>query len=288
MHAEVERRLQEFGPNEVKPAKRRAPWVGLVQELTSFFSIILWMAAGLAFIAEWSDPGQGMARIGYAVVTVILVSGLFSFWQEHRVEQTLAALRNLLPQQCLVLRDGTISHELAVHLVPGDIVHLEQGDKIPADCRLIEAYGVRVNNAAVTGESSPQARDAAAASAPDLRDSSNVVLAGTLMAAGQAKAVVFATGIRTEFGKIAHLTQMSGDEASPLRHELEHLSRVTALIAVVIGVLFFSFGWFIGIPFWKAFIPPPSFAPTRREHSPRTAWWSSAYFWVAISSHRRG
>lgn len=254
VHPEVERRLQEFGPNEVKPAKRQAPWVRLVQELSSFFSVILWIAAGLAFIAEWSDPGQGMARIGYALVTVILVSGLFSFWQEHRVEQTLAALRNLLPQQCLVLRDGTISRELAAHLVPGDIVHLEQGDKIPADCRLIEAYGVRVNNAAVTGESSPQARDAAAASAPDLRDSSNVVLAGTLMAAGQAKAVVFATGTRTEFGKIAHLTQMSGDEASPLRHELEHLSRVTALIAVVIGVLFFSFGWFIGIPFWKAFI----------------------------------
>lgn len=251
---EVERRLVEFGPNAVKPAKRKAPWLRLTQEVTSFFSLILWIAAGLAFFAEWNDPGQGMARIGYALITVILVSGFFSFWQEHRVEKTLEALRNLLPQRCLVWRDGTVARELAERLVPGDIVQLEPGDKIPADCRVIDGYGVRVNNAAVTGESAPQARDAAAAQSIDLLDSPNVLLAGTLMAAGRAKAVVFATGARTEFGKIANLTQTAGDEPSPLRLELMHLSRLTALIAIVIGVLFFSLGWFIGIPFWKAFI----------------------------------
>jgi sodium/potassium-transporting ATPase subunit alpha len=146
--AEVERRLHEYGRNEVEKVARGPLWLRLIKEFTTFFSLILWVAAGLAFFAEWSEPGQGMAKVGYAIVTVILVSGLFSFWQEYRVEQTLAALRKLLPQQAQVLREGKVTRVPAEQLVPGDIVHLEQGDSIPADCRLIEAFGARVNNAA--------------------------------------------------------------------------------------------------------------------------------------------
>ena len=138
--------------------------------------------------------------------------------------------------------------------MPGDIIHLEQGDNIPADCRLIEAYDARVNNAAVTGESLPKAREAAASAADDLIDSKNLVLAGTSMVSGQAKAVVFATGMYTEIGKIAHLTQTAAEGVSPLRREIAHLSRLTAILAVLIGLSFFSLGWMIGIPFWKAFI----------------------------------
>ena len=229
-------------------------WLRLLREFITFFSLILWIAAGLAFFAEWSDPGQGMAKVGYAIVTVILVSGLFSFWQEYRVERTLAALRSLLPQQAQVLREGKTDLVPAEQLVPGDIVHLQQGDNIPADCRLIEAYDALVNNAAVTGESLPKAREAAASTADDLIDSKNVVLAGTSMVSGKAKAVVFATGMHTEFGKIAHLTQAAAGEVSPLRKEIAHLSRLTAILAVLIGLAFFSVGWTIGIPFWKDFI----------------------------------
>jgi sodium/potassium-transporting ATPase subunit alpha len=252
--AEVERRLHEYGRNEVEKVARGPLWLRLTKEFASFFSLILWVAAGLAFFADWSDPGQDMAKVGYAIVTVILVSGLFSFWQEYRVEQTLAALRKLLPQQAQVLRDGHVVRVPAEQLVPGDIVHLEQGDKVPADCRLIEAFGARVNNAAVTGESLPKARVAELSEAIELIDSKNVVLAGTSMVSGQAKAVVFATGIHTEFGKIAHLTQTAGEEVSPLRKEIAHLSRLTAILAVLIALLFFSLGWTIGIPIWKAFI----------------------------------
>ena len=251
---EVERRLHEYGRNEVEKVTRGPLWLRLAQEFTSFFSLILWVAAVLAFFAEWSDPGQNMAKVGYAIVMVILVSGLFSFWQEYRVEQTLAALRKLLPQQAQVLREGKVIRVPAEQLVPGDIVHLEQGDNVPADCRLIEAFGVRVNNASVTGESLPIAREAGPSEADDLIDSKNVVLAGTSMVSGQVKAVVFATGMHTEFGKIAHLTQTAGEEVSPLRKEIAHLSRVTAILAVLIGLVFFSLGWMIGIPLWKAFI----------------------------------
>jgi sodium/potassium-transporting ATPase subunit alpha len=252
--AEVERRQHEYGRNEMVKVAREPLWLRLIKEFITFFSLILWVAAGLAFFAAWSDPGQEMAKVGYAIVTVILVSGLFSFWQEYRVEQTLTALRKLLPQQAQVLRDGKITRVPAEQLVPGDIVQLEPGDKIPADCRLIEAFGTRVNNSAVTGESLPKAREANPSEVDDLIDSKNVVLAGTSIVSGQAKAVVFATGMHTEFGKIAHLTQTAGEEISPLRKEIAHLSRLTAILAVLIGLIFFSLGWVIGIPVWKAFI----------------------------------
>ena len=108
--AEVERRLREFGRNGVEEVARRRPlWLRFLREFITFFSLILWLAAGLAFVADWSDPGQDMAKVGYAIVTVILVSGLFSFWQEYRVEQTLAALRKLLPRQAQVLREGKVT-----------------------------------------------------------------------------------------------------------------------------------------------------------------------------------
>ena len=104
--AEALRRLHEYGLNRVEEVARESLVLRFLKEFTHFFALILWLAAALAFLAEWSDPGQGMAKIGYAILAVIVVSGLFSFWQEFRVERTLAALRELLPQQVEVLRDG--------------------------------------------------------------------------------------------------------------------------------------------------------------------------------------
>lgn len=252
--AEAERRLRELGPNLVPEVAREPPWLRLLKEFVHFFSLILWVAAGLAFVAEWSAPGQGMAKIGYAIVAVILVSGVFSFWQEYRVERTLAVLRKLLPQQVKVLRDGKVIQGSAEQLVPGDVVLLEQGDNIPADCRLVEAFGVRVNNAAVTGESLPKAREAGPSEVDELIYAKNIVLAGTSMVTGQATAVVFATGVHTEFGKIAHLTQTAGEAVSPLGKELAHLSRLIAVLAIVIGLLFFAIGRMVGVSFWQDFI----------------------------------
>ncbi len=251
---EVERRLREHGLNVVQEYPRESPWLRLLKELFQFFSLILWVAAALAFVAEWSDPGQGMARIGYAIVIVIVVSGAFSFWQEYRVERTLAALRQLLPQKVKLLRDGKVILESAQRVVPGDIVVLEQGDNVPADCRLVEAFDVRANNAAVTGESLPLVRDATPSAADETVRSKNTLLAGTSIVSGQAKAVVFATGMHTEFGKIARLTQTAVKVVSPLRRELARLSRFIALLALLIGLLVFAIGWIVGVPFWKDLI----------------------------------
>lgn len=251
---EAERRLREYGLNRVEEVARESRLLRVLKEFFQFFSVVLWVAAGLAFVAEWSAPGQGMAKLGVAIVAVILISGLFSFWQEYRVERTLDALRKLLPQQVKVLRAGKVGQLLVEQLVPGDIVLLEQGDNIPADCRLVEAFGVRVNNATVTGESLPQARDAGPSEAQEIIRGKNILLAGTSMVSGQAKAVVFATGMHTEFGKIAGLTQAGGEGVSPLRKEIAHVSRLILILAVIIGLIVFALSRSIGVSFWQAFI----------------------------------
>ena len=251
---EAERRLKEYGLNRVERVVRQHPLWLLLREFTRFFSVILWCAAGLAFLAEWFDPGQRMARIGYAVIIVILISGVFSFWQEHRIERTLAALQRLLPKQVNALRDGAILRVPAEQIVVGDIILLEAGDNVPADCRLIEGFAVRVNNATVTGESASKALSAAPSAEGDLTHAKNILLAGTSVVSGQARAVIFATGALTEFGRIAHLSQAGRSTVSPLRRQLVYLSRLIAILAITIGVTFFVIGTLIGVPFWQDFI----------------------------------
>ncbi len=247
---EAQRRRAEFGPNHVEEVGRENLLLSFAREFTHFFAIILWIVAALAFLAEAFDPGQGMGRLGVAIVGVILINGVFSFWQEYRAERAVAALRKLLPQQVEVLRAGEIVQILAIDLVPGDIVLLEEGDYVPADCRLVEAAGLRVNAATITGESLPQARNADPGSESSPLLAKNIVLAGTSVVSGQARGLVYATGMHTEFGKIAHLTQTAGKGASPLQREIARLSRIVAFLATGIGILFFLIGQALGLPFW--------------------------------------
>jgi sodium/potassium-transporting ATPase subunit alpha len=252
---EAARRLTEFGPNHVEEVAREHLLLGFAREFTHFFAIILWIGAALAFLAEHFDPGQGMARLGIAIVGVILVNGIFSFWQEYKAEQAVAALRQLLPQKVQALRGGEIVEMPATGLVPGDIVLLEEGTIIPADCRLIEAFGLRVNTATVTGESLPKARTTEPSAELSVDNSPlyarNVVLAGTSVVSGQARAVVYATGMHTEFGRIAHLTQTVGTGSSPLQREIARLSRIVAALATGMGVALFFIGQAMGLPTWE-------------------------------------
>ena len=158
--AEALRRLAEYGPNRVQRARREPALVRLLRELFRFFSVILWIAAGLAFVAR-CQPGEGMAQIGYVIVADFN-TGAFSFWQEHRIERTLAALERLLPQHVKVLRDGSARLLPIEQIVVGDVIILEQGDNIPADCRLAEAFGVKVNAATVLDGSPAEMIDAKA------------------------------------------------------------------------------------------------------------------------------
>jgi calcium-translocating P-type ATPase len=248
---EAARRLGEFGPNRVEAVDREPLAWRLGREFTHFFAIILWLGAALAFVAEAFDPGQGMARLGAAIVGVILVNGVFSFWQEYRAERAVAALRELLPQQVKVLRDGAVLARPAAELVPGDVVLLAEGDNVPADCRLIAASGLRVNTATLTGESLPRPRSADPHAEVSPLLARNLVLAGTTVVSGQGRGVVYATGMRTEFGHIAHLTQTAGEVASPLQREIRRLSRLVAALASGLGGVFFLVGQALGLPFWE-------------------------------------
>ena len=251
---EAARRLAEFGPNRVEEVGRENLLLGFAREFTHFFALILWLAAALAFLAERYDPGQGMARLGLAIVGVIFINGLFSFWQEYKAERAVAALRQLLPQKVKALRSGEIAQMLATDLVPGDILLVEEGDFVPADCRVIEAFGLRVNTATVTGESLPKARNADISAEESPLFARNILLAGTSVVSGQGRAAVYATGMRTEFGRIAHLTQTAGEATSPLQREIARLSRIVAALATGIGVVFFFIGQALGLPFWENFL----------------------------------
>jgi sodium/potassium-transporting ATPase subunit alpha len=249
--AEATRRQAEFGPNHVEEVGRESLLLTFAREFTHFFAIILWIGALLAFLADSFDPGQGMARLGVAIVGVIIVNGIFSFWQEYRAEKAVAALRQLLPQKVQALRGGEIVELLASELVPGDIVLLEEGNFVPADCRLTEAFGLRVNTATVTGESLPMARDTEPSNEQSPLYAKNVVLAGTSVVSGQARGVVYATGMHTEFGRIAHLTQTAGKSVSPLQIEIARLSRIVAMLATGMGALLFMVGQAMGFPTWE-------------------------------------
>lgn len=248
---EAARRLVEFGPNHVEEVRRENLLLSFAREFTHFFAIILWIAATLAFLAEHFNSGQGMSSLGVAIIGVIIVNGIFSFWQEYKAEQAVAALRQLLPQKVRALRGGSIVEMLACGLVPGDIVLLEEGNFIPADCRLIEAFGLRVNTATITGESLPLARNTEPSPEDSPLYAKNVMLAGTSVVSGQARAMVYATGMHTEFGRIAQLTQTAGATSSPLQREIARLSRIVAALASGMGVVMFFIGQAIGLPTWE-------------------------------------
>jgi calcium-translocating P-type ATPase len=248
--AEALRRVAEYGPNIVQEIRGQSLAIRFLKQFTHFFALILWVAAALAFVAGRNQPGGGMATLGYAILGVILVNGAFSFWQEYRAERAIAALRRLLPQHAKVLRDGKLTDIPAIHLVPGDVLLLEEGDVVPADCRLLDAVGIRVNAAAITGESVPLSRTAGSSDEDDVIRATNVLLAGTSLVRGQGRALAFATGMHTEFGKIAGLTQMVVEPPTPLQQEIARLSRLVAIISTSLGVVFFAVGQVLGLPFW--------------------------------------
>jgi calcium-translocating P-type ATPase len=244
---EAASRWAEFGPNRIEQLPRVPLLVRFVAQFTHLFAALLWLAALLAFLLDVHAPGQGMETLALAIVAVILINGAFAFWQEYRAEETMAALQQMLPHQVRILRDAAVAVLATERLVPGDVVFLSAGDDVPADSRLIEAYGVRVNTATITGEACPVSRDAQSAGTEDVLHSRNVVLAGTSLTSGEAKALVFSTGMRTAFGQIARLTQATSDAPSPLQREVTALSRLIAALALTIGAVVFVIGRFVGL-----------------------------------------
>ena len=247
--AEVAELRHELGPNRLEGRPARW-WVhSLGRQFGNFFSLLLDLSAGICFFAEHVQPGEGMALLGWTLLAVSVLNAGFSFVQEYRAERAMEALRRLLPEKVAVRREGVEGELLAVDLVPGDVVLLREGDKVPADLRLVESDRLLVDNAALTGESRPLSLVAKAATG-ELLAADNVAFAGCTVLRGNGTGVAFATGLRTQFGRIAALSQDIQRKASPLERETRHMVRVLTLIAVAMGLLLFAYGVWSGRSLW--------------------------------------
>lgn len=232
--AEVQERLVRYGHNVIRTIKGKPLYIKLLSNFIHLMAILLWVGGFVAFIAR-------MPQLGIAVWMVNIINGAFSFWQEFRAEKATEALKKLLPAYTRVLRSGVEEKVLAEELVPGDVILLGEGESISADARLVAQAELKCDQSTLTGESRPVDKN----TEPFLQegishtDIPNLVFAGTHVSSGTGKAVVVSTGMNTEFGKIANLTQSVGEELSPLQKEMVTVTKQVTIIAVAVGVIFF-------------------------------------------------
>jgi len=232
--AEAARRLDALGPNVLRESAPEAWWWRLLRQ---FRELVIWILLAAAVVAglmgDWADTA--------AIAAIVLVNAIIGFLQEERAAHALAALERMSAPVAKVVRGGERRTCPARELVPGDRIELEAGDSVPADARLLGGFGLRVQESALTGESVPVEKDAAATLPPGtpLGDRRTIVHAGTVTAAGRGEALVVATGMNTELGRIAGLLDRAAPQATPLQRRLGELGRVLVVVClIVVGIVF--------------------------------------------------
>jgi magnesium-transporting ATPase (P-type) len=243
--AEAETRISLYGQNILSQQKKEPLWEKLIRELFHPPALVLLIVGLIALL-------QRDGILALIIWSIIVVNTGFSFWREYRAEQAIEKLREILPSFAHVIRDGVESYIPSSELVPGDVLVLAEGDNIGADARVIEEYGLRTNNATLTGEAIPSRKTADPSLQPGISELErpNLIFAGTSIASGTGRAVVTATGMSTQFGRIAHLTQSIAEEPTLFQKELNHLSKFTSWIAAGVGAIVFIVGYFsLAIPF---------------------------------------
>ena len=252
---EAARRLKEKGHNVLAEKRKTSPLVLFLMQFSDFMVLVLLGATLLsALLGEYSDA--------VVIIGVVLLNAVLGFIQEYKAEQSLEALRELTAPTAKTLRDG-VRHEIpAEELVPGDIVLIEAGDRIPADIRLCEVRQLLVNEASLTGESEPAAK--IAETLPEektvLGERVNMVFMGTMAVGGYASGVVVATGMATEMGRVAHLIQDAENEDTPLQKRLEQLGRYLVIGCLLICALVVMMGVAQGLPAYNMFMAGISLA----------------------------
>ena len=227
-------RLEEYGPNELADRGQKSLWAMLWEQVSNTLVVMLIIAAvASAFLGDYKDA--------VAIVAIVVLNTLLGLFHEHRAEHAMAMLRRLAVPSVRVRRDGRVAEIAWREIVPGDVVLLEAGNMVPADCRLIECVNLRAQEASLTGESEPVDKTSEPLAERDLpvADQRNLVFMGTLVTYGRGVAIVLATGMRTELGRIADLIQSVEREATPLQKRLDQLGKALAVIALVlVGVIF--------------------------------------------------
>lgn len=241
---EVIKRLQEFGPNELKEEKKKRWYHLLFEQFTSILIIILIISAIVsAFLAI--QEGEPMTD-AYVILIIVVMNAILGFVQEYRAEQAVEALKAMVSPHVLVIREGKEESIDSKLLVPGDIILLEAGSRVPADSRLIEAANVEVDEAALTGESRPVSKNIRSVRKDaGIGDQTNMVFMGTVLTNGRAVGVVTETGMKSQFGKIAGMVQAIDVEDPPLRQKMERMGRQLATISVILTVFVFFILWFV-------------------------------------------
>ena len=242
---EVQRRLIEYGPNELKSAPETPWWERLIEQFQNFLVIILLVATVISMI-EWllQDPREtALPYEAIVILAIVVLNALLGFFQEARAERSVRALMALAAPESTVVRDGERQRIAARDIVPGDIVLVEAGDKVPADARLIEHANLQTDEAPLTGESMPVAKDTRPIDGDvGLGDRLNMLFAGTVATYGRGRAVVVATGMATEVGRIAGLLESAEKEPTPLQQELDRTGKRLSVVMLGICAVVFATG----------------------------------------------
>ncbi len=243
---EAEKRLMRYGPNEIVDKPRATPLAIFVSQFTSLLIILLMIAAALSlFLGDVLD--------GVFILLIVILNGVLGFMQEYKAEKAIAALKKMTVSSIRVIRGG-IEHKIdSKMLVPGDIILLEEGDKVPADCRLLTSLHLEANEASLTGESMPVEKT--------LSDvAKNHVYLGTIIAKGRGTAVVETTGMQTKFGGIAASLSSIGEEETPLQKKLHTLGKQLGIVAIFASGVVFAIGYFSHQPFIEMILTSVSLA----------------------------
>lgn len=258
MPAAAAQRLQTWGRNELPLPAPPSPLSLLLRQ---FSSLIVGVLIGAALVSglleEWVDA--------VAIIAIVILNGLLGFVQEFRAERSLAALRRLTVTKAHVIRDGAMATLPAAELVPGDLIQIEAGDRIPADARLVYCAGLQTQEASLTGESNPvvKAAEPVLPEAAPLGDRLNLVHMGTAAVSGKARALVVGTGLETELGRIASIMEGAAREEreeTPLQRRLEHLGHALLWLCLGVVLIVFLAGAIRGVPMIAMFLTAVSLA----------------------------
>lgn len=230
------KRIEKYGKNELKAEIETPLWLTFLSQFKELLVIILIIGGFISFFI-------GSYREGIIIFIIVFVNAIIGFVQEYRAGKIVDKLKGLIKSPAKVTRDGELIETLQAKLVPGDILRIEEGDRIPADVRIIEASNFKTNDFSLTGESVPQEKNnEAVPEEASLAERSNMAYAGTTVASGNAKGVVVATGMDSETGKIAGMTQEAGGVKTPLQRELRSLARKLTIVVIIISVALFAIG----------------------------------------------
>jgi sodium/potassium-transporting ATPase subunit alpha len=254
---EVHLRREFYGPNKLPEKKKIPDIVKIIIEMTNAFSLLLWIAAALAFLGFGLDTSdKGNLYLAIVIIGVVIVTGLFSFYQNSKSDAIMDSFKNLTNSLCTVTRNGEKVQVSAIDLVPGDVVHIKTGDKIPADLRMFVATELEVDEAPLTGESLPVKKKLICGEKgrEDPLEAHNLAFFSTLCKNGSGVGVVIKTGQDTFMGRIADLASSAEASITTLQREIDHFIKIIAVIAISLGVLFFILGLIIKYPIITNFV----------------------------------